>query len=233
MSRSDDIPRLCGDEPFKTGGNPGQSLKFGTVRDFWSWSSSELSDNTLRGVLGEYYVALALSPDDPFELRMKAWSSWDLQTPGGLRIEVKTSGRRQSWDKNPGRRRKKRSPYSPKWGVSKSKVYCEDHDEYSKSKCRPAHLYVLCMHTQTDVDKIDARDLTQWKFYVLATKVLNEKVNQSTKDPKIGLRFLQQNDIHPVCFDQLERRIQQIVNESDFDLRQIDCWCEPKSASSR
>jgi hypothetical protein len=41
---------LTGDEPFK-----GMNAR---VRDFWTWASSDLRENVMRGVLAEFLVAL-------------------------------------------------------------------------------------------------------------------------------------------------------------------------------
>jgi hypothetical protein len=64
-----------------------------TVLDYWRWAFSDLRDNTQRGVLAEFLVALALGRT---ETRRKAWDNYDVTTSSGLRIEVKASGYLQS-----------------------------------------------------------------------------------------------------------------------------------------
>lgn len=62
---------------------------------FWQWSASDLVDNTMRGVLAEFIVAKALGlvGDKPRE----SWAKFDLQTSGGLKVEVKSAAYLQSW----------------------------------------------------------------------------------------------------------------------------------------
>jgi hypothetical protein len=49
------IEKRTDDEPFSLNGQP---LGI-TLREFWQWSSSDLVDNTLRGILAEYISAEA------------------------------------------------------------------------------------------------------------------------------------------------------------------------------
>src|SRR5687768_9439970 len=79
-----------GDEHIHLGG---RTLPF-TVLDFWRWSSSDLASNALRGMYAEYLVACAL--DVAHGLRTE-WAAYDLQTPDGLKIEVKSAAYLQSW----------------------------------------------------------------------------------------------------------------------------------------
>lgn len=65
-----------------------------TVLDFWRWAFSDLRDNTQRGVLAEFFVALALGRT---QTRRRAWDNYDVTTHSGLRVEVKASGYLQSW----------------------------------------------------------------------------------------------------------------------------------------
>lgn len=62
--------------------------------DFWRWTFSDLRTNIVRGVLAEYPVALAVG--DPSPLR-QAWDDFDVTTPSGIRVEVKSSAYLQSW----------------------------------------------------------------------------------------------------------------------------------------
>ena len=83
---------LDGSEPFTFQGN---MLPL-TVKDFWSWSSSDLINNTLRGSLAEYIVALALNIDTNSTPR-EDWSAYDLLYKN-VRLEVKASGYLQAWN---------------------------------------------------------------------------------------------------------------------------------------
>src|SRR4051812_27280372 len=84
------IEKRTGDEPFSLNGQP---LGI-TLREFWQWSSSDLVDNTLRGILAEYIVASAL---DLTHKPRVGWDAYDLETPAGVKIEVKSAAYLQSW----------------------------------------------------------------------------------------------------------------------------------------
>ncbi|MCB0035652.1 MAG: hypothetical protein KDE51_16580, partial [Anaerolineales bacterium] len=67
------ITPKSGQEPFTDNGQP---LPL-TLLDFWQWSSSDLVNNALRGVLAEFIVASALGCQTPTRTE---WDAYDLQT---------------------------------------------------------------------------------------------------------------------------------------------------------
>lgn len=132
--------------------------------DFWSWSQSNLLDNTLRGVLAEFIVAKALSIKSAHRVE---WDAYDLITNSGLKIEVKSSAYLQSW------KQKKLSNIS--FGIQRTRGWNADLNEYTNFIERQADVYVFCvLHHQVE-QTVNPMDMDQWMFYVLETKVLNEK----------------------------------------------------------
>ena len=63
------------------------------LKDFWSWNQSDLLSNTLRGKLAEFIVGTAV--DAVTNTRIE-WDAYDLFTPDGIKIEVKSSSNLQS-----------------------------------------------------------------------------------------------------------------------------------------
>ena len=59
-----------------------------TLQDFWAWAFSDLVSNTERGKLAEYLVAKAMGCGTQIS---QTWESYDLLSPEGIKIEVKTS----------------------------------------------------------------------------------------------------------------------------------------------
>jgi hypothetical protein len=51
--------------------------------------------NSLRGLLAEYLVRAAVGSQVAVRVE---WDAYDLETPAGIKVEVKTSGYLQSWD---------------------------------------------------------------------------------------------------------------------------------------
>lgn len=64
-----------------------------TLLDFWRWSCSDLISNATRGILAEYIIAQALGVAKGIR---KEWAPYDLLTPEGIRVEVKSAAYIQS-----------------------------------------------------------------------------------------------------------------------------------------
>src|SRR5688572_32352691 len=84
------IQRKTGKEPFFRGEQP---LDL-TLLHYWQWAHSDLASNIGRGVLAEFIIAHALSLDQTVR---DPWQAYDLQTPRGLTLEVKSAAYLQSW----------------------------------------------------------------------------------------------------------------------------------------
>ncbi|HIP07859.1 MAG TPA: hypothetical protein EYG66_08375, partial [Mariprofundaceae bacterium] len=154
-----------GNEPFHLNGTKiNQNLL-----SFWQWSNSEILGNTLRGVLAEYIVSIDIKC--PYEVR-EEWDAFDLVTPEGVKVEVKSSSYIQSW---------KQSKFSNiSFGIQPTIVWDENNNRSSKAK-RQSEVYVFCLLAHKEQSTIDPLNLEQWEFYVLSTNSLNEKVgNQKT-----------------------------------------------------
>ena len=65
-----------------------------TVSEFWRWAFSDLRENITRGVLAEFLVARALGERRPIR---SAWDDYDVETPTGTKVEVKSAAYLQSW----------------------------------------------------------------------------------------------------------------------------------------
>lgn len=63
------------------------------VRDFWTFATSNLSTNNVRGYLAEFLVAKAVGASG---VRVE-WDAFDVLTPEGIRVEVKSAGYLQAW----------------------------------------------------------------------------------------------------------------------------------------
>lgn len=167
--------QLNGNEEFTLGGkNSGI-----TVNEFWSWAYSDLLNNTYRGVLAEFLVEKSLSQNTPPRTQMRVdWAPYDLISPTGRRIEVKSAAYLQSWEQD----------YYSKiiFDIAPHRAW-DAKTGYAPEAKRNSDLYVFCVYTALSRDK-SMLNLDLWDFYVLPTSVLNEKVpTQKT----IGLQSLQ------------------------------------------
>lgn len=135
-----------------------------SLLDFWRWQGSNLLDNSMRGVLAEFYVTAAL---DCKKTPRVEWDGYDCLTREGIKVEVKSSAYIQSWDQS--KLSKIQFDIAPKMAW-KAKT-----NTYSSKPKRSADVYVFCVHTHKDQETISPLDLSQWEFYVLSTKRLDAK----------------------------------------------------------
>ena len=148
-----DMKELTGDEPIGSAGTP-TGL---TLLDFWKWSASDVLSNAPRGVLAEFLVGHALGA---VESPREAWAAYDLETPDGIRVEVKSAAYVQSWCQD------ELSQISFSIGRT--------WDEDGLKQERPSDVYVFALLAEKDKEKIDPLDIGQWEFYVVSTHELDQ-----------------------------------------------------------
>jgi hypothetical protein len=140
-------------------------LDGGTVLDFWRWALGDLRMNNARGYLAEYLVARAVG--DPRPMRIE-WGEHDVEAADGTRIEVKATGRLQSWA----------SPRltQPAWAFSS--VRADQTWSAASGRYEPVdpwdrvHVWVFALHTTEDPDAYDPLDTAAWEFRVLPHRQL-------------------------------------------------------------
>jgi hypothetical protein len=152
------VPRT-GDESFKASGQPLDIC----VRDFWRWAVSDLVDNTTRGRLAEFIVAKALGVDTPVR---DSWAPYDLRTPRGLEIQVKSCAYLQSWGHD--------KLSSIRFDIRSKRAWDAATNQFGTEVKRHAHIFVFCLLHHQDKATLDPLDLAQWTFYVLPTAKLNK-----------------------------------------------------------
>lgn len=157
------LPQECrsGDEPFHAAGGP---LPFDLL-SFWQWYASDLAGNALRGCIAEYLVleALGAKPDVRQE-----WDAVDIRLPSGLTVEVKSAAYHQSWAQ------KKESPIG--FSIAPALGWDSTTGENARKSTRPAKVYVFCLLAHHDRETLDPLNVSQWTFYVLATRIFDDKV---------------------------------------------------------
>lgn len=168
-----------------------EALGPGTVLDFWRWALGDLRMNNLRGHLVEFLVAQALG--DQSTVRVE-WGPWDVQAADGTLVEVKTTGRLQSWTTQ--------KLSMPKWSfksVKASKVWSHELGDWVEvNPASRVHVWVFALHTAEDPERYDPLDLEQWEFRVLPHRQLLASGQTSA-----GLSFFDKRGVLPVSYDQL------------------------------
>jgi hypothetical protein len=175
---------LIGDEQFK-------GLPETSVRDFWVWSTSDLRENTIRGVLAEFFVARAVGAQGALRV---GWDSHDVTTPSGVRVEVKSSGYLQSWPQ--------RDVSSLRFSGLTGLSWDADTNQLSETREVRADVFVFAVQTCKEPEAYDALDLAQWDFYVASAEAVRAYGARS-----VGPGFLREHAEGPIDIDQIAQVI--------------------------
>jgi hypothetical protein len=135
-----------------------------TLFDFWRWSTSDLLSNATRGKLAEFLVATALGVAE--DIRAE-WDPFDLRTPDGLKIEVKSAAYLQSWF------HKRLSAIT--FGIRPTRLWDASTNLLSDELKRQADIYVFCVLSHKDKSTVDPLDVSQWEFFIVRAAVLDER----------------------------------------------------------
>lgn len=163
------------------------------LSDFWQWSCSDLVSNATRGVLAEFLVAKALDATDGAR---GEWDAYDVMTASGIKVEVKSAAYVQSWHQE--------KPSLISFGIAASRGWDADTGVFEKSPERQADVYVFCLLAHADQASIDPMDVSQWKFYVLPTHILNRALPNGKT---LGLRSLLKLTPGEVKYDTLSEAV--------------------------
>ncbi len=139
-------------------------LKF-SLKEFWRWSASDLMSNATRGVLAEFLVARAIGVN-PDEVRHE-WDAYDLTSPSGIKIEVKSSAYIQSWYQE--------NFSEITFSIKPARAWDSETNKLSENAGRHADVYVFALLAHQDQDTIDPMDVSQWEFYTVPTSDLNTR----------------------------------------------------------
>lgn len=154
------VGRKSGDEHFMRNGQP---LRV-TLLGFWRWSASDLVSNATRGILAEYIVASALGMAEGVRAQ---WDAFDIRTPSGVRVEVKSAAYLQSWFH--------REPSIIQFGIRPTREWTASTNELSADLRRRADVYVFCALNHKEKHSLNPLNLDQWEFYILPASILNAK----------------------------------------------------------
>ncbi len=150
------------------------ALSDASVLDFWRWAFSDLSDDDIKGFFAEWLVHKLLAV--PSQRRV-SWANSDIITPGGTRIEVKSTAYWQSW-KYLGEDGRPLSqpihlPTNDDKKIRFSGLKARDTN-WSKVKDFKSHFYVFAFQHEKDLTKWDALKLEQWEFFWVPVQALRE-----------------------------------------------------------
>lgn len=189
--------RKTGDEKIAFAGMP---VGY-TLRDFWSWTASDLLSNTLRGEYAEFIVAAALRLD--LSAERVNWEPWDLtyHVEGReVHIEVKSSSYLQAWAQQ--------RPSAIQFSIRPTRLLSED-GQYADEVRRRSDVYVFCVYAEKVQEKADPLRLDGWEFYILPTRVLDENCGSQKT---IGLAALQRLGPVKSDYNGIEAAVRQCIS---------------------
>lgn len=169
-----------------------------TIKDFWSWAYSDLLNNTYRGVMAEFLVYSSFKNSSISHSNIRSdWQPFDITSPSGRRIEVKSAAYIQSWT----------SDYYSQiiFDIAPKRAWSPEAG-YSSDFKRNSDLFVFCVYTALTRDK-SILDLDLWDFYILATSVLDANIPEQKR---ISLSSLQKFKPIKTNFSELGQTIEKI-----------------------
>jgi len=188
--------RLIGDEALSENA---------TVQDFWRWIGSDLVGNTTRGLFAEYLVGLAVgafSGEETDGVRNE-WGAYDLVTPEGVRVEVKSAAYLQGW--------RQVRENTPRFGIARTTAWDDATGTSSEERGRWSHVYVFCLLHHRSKSTLNPLDIGQWSFFVLPTAVLDARVGEQKS---LGLGTLRDLGASEVSFSGIADAVREAARPS-------------------
>ncbi len=195
MDLTDQKPTLkTGKEPLINGNTPlGVSLF-----DFWRWSNSDLLSNAARGIFAEFLVANALGIE--IMVPREEWATYDLITKDDITIEVKSAAYLQSWNQT--------RLSEIKFAIGKTNKFDQNGKMINEPPQRWADVYVFCLLAHQDKRTVNPLDVSQWEFYVVETKRLNELCSERQS---ISLKPLMEICGKSIKYEDIKREIKNFL----------------------
>lgn len=174
-----------------------------TVEDFWIWAYSDLLSTNVRAAFAEFLVGFALGRlNRPRVVGDTGYFIYRDKT-----VEIKAAAYTQSWQQT----KKSRVNFD----IARKKTWDPATNTQSKTATRSADCYVFALFTYENFEDKQAAvshflELTNWQFYVIPTKLIEQKLGSSKT---VGLRWLETHSEPDGCvqFSDLKRRIDLVL----------------------
>lgn len=164
---------------------------------FYEWAYSDLLVNNQRGHFAEFIVAVAL---DITSSKRLEWDPYDLLYRN-VKIEIKSAAYIQSWQQ--------KKPSTIGFDIKQTRNLNFQTDKQEEQNKRQSDLYIFCHLKHKDRNTIDPTNVSQWDFYIVPTKILDEKFN---KQKRISLSVLKKNGFNPVEFKDIKNNVDMFLS---------------------
>lgn len=185
-------PILTGAERFTINGEESEMI----LQDFWRFQYSNIWD--LQADMSEFIVAKALGIEEP--CNRNGWCLYDIDY-NGYRIEVKQTSDWHSWNRD-GYVQKK-----PRFDIGKAySIYKDVKSDFERQN----DIYVFCHLKGNDANSANPMNLSAWDFYVVATKLINDKCGDSKTISFSKVRSFTAS----VCYSELRDKIDAVIKDN-------------------
>lgn len=168
-----------------------------TILDYWRWAHSDIASNAERGKLAEFIVKCAVNAQSSCRIE---WDAVDVVSPKGIRIEVKSSAYLQTWKCN--------KLSAIQFDIAPKKSWNSETNLYSDTIGRHSDVYVFCLFACMDPQIANPIDLSQWEFFIISTKELDQKV---PRQKTITLTSLVKLGAQKVSYSEIANGIQAVL----------------------
>ncbi|MBL3675891.1 MAG: hypothetical protein JKP92_00040 [Alphaproteobacteria bacterium] len=158
----------------------------------------DLTGNALRGILAEYIVGLATRAHHTTRTE---WEAYDLETPQGVKIEVKSAAYVQSWAQ--------KGPSRIAFSIKPSRAWDAQSGAYAQAQRRQADVYVFCLLHHRERESIDPLNMDQWTFYVMSAADLDAGLGTQKS---LSLARLCALGAQEVPFEELDKAIARVAH---------------------
>lgn len=201
MSATHKIQLRKGKEPFVDNGKP-VGL---TLLDYWQYQHSNIFNN--YDSIAEFLVGKALGLQAP--TNKQYWTLWDIDyCPDWLedrmvRVEVKETSYYHPWSEN---------------HISKARTfsiapgnlgYYEEHARRIERQC---DIYVFCLNVGETKEESYPLDVNNWEFYVVPTRLINEKCYRNQKTITLG-RIRNLEGIERIPYEGIKEEVDRLIRE--------------------
>lgn len=175
-----------------------------SLLEFWQWSQSDLLNNTLRGTIAEFIVAKAVNATNAIRVE---WDAYDLITPQGLKIEVKSAAYLQSW--------KQERDSSIQFSIRPAKGWDAATNISAVDSGRSADVYIFCLLKEKDRNLVNPLNLDQWDFFILATEQINQEKGMQKM---IGINSLLKMNPIVASYGELGVAVQKVMDRMNEEI---------------
>ncbi len=165
------------------------------VGEFWRWAYSDILSNRNRAIFAEFLVASALGQ---VESPRVEWDAVDVYYDD-IKVEVKSAAYLQSWEQ--------KELSTIRFDIAKKKPWYAKTNTYGDHEVRASDVYVFCLFGEKDKGKADVLNVGQWRFYVVATDVINDMFGDTKS---VSLKRLE-GLCRGVCYSEISSAIDGVV----------------------